>query len=162
MSSGSLDQILFYHGVSTRTPLSRATEEQLIKSLISVASDLIYLHDDCQHPLIIHEGIKWRDIMLDAEMNACLGDFGLTRSVEEGSSHYTSKVILVSCLMCIPWFLLLTNTTDTDLMYVSKTRWLFGEFSCLTRWFLAQPATLRRASKKPDVYAFGPTMLSSG
>lgn len=87
---------------SHKYTFEQATKEQLIKSLISVASDLIYLHDDCQHPLIIHEGIKSRNIMLDAEMNACLGDFGLARSVEEGSSHYTSKVILVSCLMCVP------------------------------------------------------------
>lgn len=45
---------------------------------VGVAQGLAYLHHDC-HPLVIHRDIKSNNILLDANLEARIADFGLAR-----------------------------------------------------------------------------------
>lgn len=48
------------------------------KILNGLASALLYLHEECGDP-VVHRDVKPSNIMLDAEFNPHLGDFGLAR-----------------------------------------------------------------------------------
>ncbi|KAI3464666.1 hypothetical protein Pfo_021329 [Paulownia fortunei] len=72
MANGSLDKILH-----NRTNLTKfLTWERRLNIINGVASALIYLHEECESQ-IIHRDVKTCNILLDAEFNAKLGDFGL-------------------------------------------------------------------------------------
>ncbi|KAF8026902.1 hypothetical protein BT93_F3406 [Corymbia citriodora subsp. variegata] len=89
MSNGSLDCWLHpnstsSHGNELRKKLNFIRR---INIAIGVASALDYLHHQCHIP-IIHCDLKPSNILLDAEMVAHVGDFGLTKFLL-GSSHDT-------------------------------------------------------------------------
>lgn len=52
---------------------------------IGLASALAYLHQECDK-LVIHRDIKASNVMLDANLNARLGDFGLARLIDHNKS----------------------------------------------------------------------------
>lgn len=54
-------------------------------SYLGVASALTYLHEECERQ-IIHRNVKTCNILLDAEFNAKLGDFGLAEVYEHSSN----------------------------------------------------------------------------
>ncbi|KAK1300262.1 Leucine-rich repeat receptor protein kinase EXS [Acorus calamus] len=56
-----------------------------------VASGLAFLHDECK-PCIIHRDIKASNILLDANLEARVADFGLARLVEPTRSHVSTQV----------------------------------------------------------------------
>ncbi|KAF8405859.1 hypothetical protein HHK36_007937 [Tetracentron sinense] len=80
MPNGSLDKIL--HRKSNSAIL--LTWEQRLKIVLGVASALTYLHEECERQ-IIHRDVKACNIMLDAEFNAKLGDFGLAEVYDHSS-----------------------------------------------------------------------------
>ncbi|KAM2133248.1 hypothetical protein TB2_002398 [Malus domestica] len=53
-----------------------ATMKQRLNIVLGVSSALAYLHVECERQ-IIHRDVKTCNIMLDADFNAKLGDFGL-------------------------------------------------------------------------------------
>uniref|UniRef100_A0ACD5Y375 Uncharacterized protein n=1 Tax=Avena sativa TaxID=4498 RepID=A0ACD5Y375_AVESA len=55
-------------------------------------SSLRYLHIDCDQ-CVVHGDIKLANIMLDASLDAKLGDFGLARLVDHGAESQTMQVI---------------------------------------------------------------------
>lgn len=73
MPHGSLDKLIFNNHPRRVLPLFLRT-----KILTGVAAALVYLHDECEQK-IVHRDVKASNVMLDADYNARLGDFGLAR-----------------------------------------------------------------------------------
>ncbi|KAG8070623.1 hypothetical protein GUJ93_ZPchr0006g44975 [Zizania palustris] len=84
MPNGNLDSALHSLGGATLPWDAR------FRAVYGVASALAYLHDECEHR-ILHRDIKSSNVMLDAEFNARLGDFGLARTVSHGGLPLTTQ-----------------------------------------------------------------------
>jgi serine/threonine protein kinase len=87
MPNGSLDGYLHTQDHSTSN-LCWAQRFRIIKG---IASGLFYLHEDWEQ-VVIHRDIKTSNVLLDGEMNARLGDFGLARSHDHGADAHTTRV----------------------------------------------------------------------
>ncbi|XP_058185950.1 probable L-type lectin-domain containing receptor kinase S.5 [Rhododendron vialii] len=83
MPNGSLDKSLFDD--ANRTRLSWTLRRKIISG---VASALHYLHNEYQKR-VVHRDVKASNIMLDAEFNPKLGDFGLARALDYEKTSYT-------------------------------------------------------------------------
>ncbi|XP_042519251.1 L-type lectin-domain containing receptor kinase IV.2-like [Macadamia integrifolia] len=88
MPNGSLDKILFDQS-PTKPTLSWKQRFQIIKS---VASALLYLHEEWEQ-VVVHRDIKSSNVMLDRELNARLGDFGLARLYDHGGNPKSTHVV---------------------------------------------------------------------
>ncbi|TMX00623.1 hypothetical protein EJD97_000441, partial [Solanum chilense] len=86
MPNGSLDNFLFDE------PKMVLKWEQRFKIIKGVASGLLYLHEGYEQ-VVVHRDIKASNVLLDAELNGKLGDFGLARLYEHGSNPSTTKVV---------------------------------------------------------------------
>ncbi|OEL36763.1 L-type lectin-domain containing receptor kinase IV.2 [Dichanthelium oligosanthes] len=86
MSNGSLDKHLYDRG---RPVLSWNIRFHLIKG---IASGLLYLHEDWEQ-VVVHRDIKASNVLLDSEMNGCLGDFGLAKLYDHGTNPRTTHVV---------------------------------------------------------------------
>ncbi|RVW75759.1 L-type lectin-domain containing receptor kinase IX.1 [Vitis vinifera] len=80
--NGSLASCLF----QGKTLLTWATRYKIATGL---ASALLYLHEEWEQ-CVVHRDIKSSNVMLDAEFNAKLGDFGLARLVDHGKESQTT------------------------------------------------------------------------
>ncbi|KAB1225886.1 L-type lectin-domain containing receptor kinase IV.2 [Morella rubra] len=72
MPNGSLDKFSYSNG---RPSLDWLTRFRIIRG---VASGLLYLHEEWEQ-VVLHRDIKASNVLLDAEFNGRLGDFGLAR-----------------------------------------------------------------------------------
>ncbi|KAF7106448.1 hypothetical protein CFC21_107177 [Triticum aestivum] len=86
MSNGSLDKYL--HDPSMPV-ISWPERFSIIKG---VASGVLYLHEDWEK-VVIHRDIKASNVLLDEQMNGCLGDFGLARLYDHGTVAQTTHVV---------------------------------------------------------------------
>ncbi|XP_066318987.1 L-type lectin-domain containing receptor kinase SIT1-like [Miscanthus floridulus] len=86
MPNGSLDK--FLHNQNSLV-LSWGQRLRIIKG---VASSMLYLHEDWEQ-VVLHRDIKASNVLIDAEMNARLGDFGLARLYDHGTDPHTTHVI---------------------------------------------------------------------
>ncbi|XP_068337186.1 L-type lectin-domain containing receptor kinase IX.1-like [Pyrus communis] len=84
MPKGSLDSHLFKEQ-------SVLTWEARYKIAQGLASGLFYLHQQWEQ-CVLHRDIKSSNIMLDANFNAKLGDFGLARLVDHGQEPQTTAL----------------------------------------------------------------------
>ncbi|CAN7000347.1 unnamed protein product [Brassica oleracea var. botrytis] len=85
MPNGSLDKYLY------NNPEVTLDWKQRIKVIKGVASALFYLHEEWEQ-VVIHRDVKASNVLLDAEHNARLGDFGLARLCSHGSDPQTTRV----------------------------------------------------------------------
>ena len=82
MPNGSLDTWL--HPSSNRDTMKNLDLSQIFKIVGDIADALQYIHHDCESP-IIHRDLKPSNILLDDDMTAHLGDFGIARFYLETS-----------------------------------------------------------------------------
>ncbi|KAK8272848.1 hypothetical protein V6Z11_D11G363900 [Gossypium hirsutum] len=85
MPNGSLDKFLYHQ------PNSSLNWTQRFKIIKDVASALFYLHQQWVQ-VIIHRDIKPANVLIDSDMNAQLGDFGLAKLCDLGNDPQTSHV----------------------------------------------------------------------
>ncbi|KAF2289271.1 hypothetical protein GH714_033570 [Hevea brasiliensis] len=85
MPNGSLDKFLY------QLPNCILNWKQRFKIIKDVASALFYLHQQWVQ-VIIHRDIKPANVLIDEQMNARLGDFGLARLCDHGNAPQTSHV----------------------------------------------------------------------
>ncbi|XP_031264232.1 probable LRR receptor-like serine/threonine-protein kinase At3g47570 [Pistacia vera] len=94
MPNGSLDKWL-HQGAETeeeQAEVQNLTLVQRISIAIDVASAIDYLHHRCHMP-IIHCDLKPSNVLLDNDMTAHVGDFGLARFLQEVSIPNQSSSI---------------------------------------------------------------------
>ncbi|KAL7159721.1 hypothetical protein ABFS83_01G046500 [Erythranthe nasuta] len=84
LSGGSLDEALHERG-------EQLDWEARLNIIMGAAKGLTYLHHDCS-PRIIHRDIKSSNILLDANFDARVSDFGLAKLLEDEESHITTIV----------------------------------------------------------------------
>ncbi|XP_066362840.1 L-type lectin-domain containing receptor kinase SIT2-like [Miscanthus floridulus] len=87
MVNGSLDRYLY--GKEGRAILDWGQRFRIIKG---IAAGLLYLHEEWDK-VIIHRDVKPNNVLLDKEMKAQLGDFGLARLYDHGTDPQTTHVV---------------------------------------------------------------------
>ncbi|XP_056170786.1 L-type lectin-domain containing receptor kinase IV.1-like [Syzygium oleosum] len=85
MPNGSLDKYLY------NQPKVILNWRQRFKVIKGVSSGLLYLHEGWEQ-VVIHRDIKASNILLDADLNGRLGDFGLARLYDHGTDPQTTHV----------------------------------------------------------------------
>lgn len=86
MPNGSLDQHLF-----DDQSLVLSWSQRLV-ILKGIASALFYLHTGAEQ-VVLHRDIKASNVMLDAELNGRLGDFGMARFHDHGGNAATTAAV---------------------------------------------------------------------
>lgn len=63
-----------------------------VKIALGAAQGLAYLHQDCK-PQVVHRDVKSCNILLDANMEAHLADFGIARNIQPTRTHTSTYVL---------------------------------------------------------------------
>ncbi len=85
--NGSLDSLVFKPKNNRVLPWDKR-----FNILKGVAWGLLYLHEEWEQ-VVIHRDVKASNVLIDAEMNARLGDFGLARLYDHEKVSHTTNVV---------------------------------------------------------------------
>ncbi|KAE8099141.1 hypothetical protein FH972_017145 [Carpinus fangiana] len=85
--NGSLDSLIFKPKNNRVLPW-----DQRFNILKGVAWGLLYMHEEWEQ-VVIHRDVKSSNVLIDAEMNARLGDFGLARLYDHEKPSHTTNVV---------------------------------------------------------------------
>ncbi|CAM8891951.1 unnamed protein product [Rhodiola kirilowii] len=85
--NGSLDSLLYNHRSTLILPW-----ETRFRILKGVAAGLLYLHEEWEK-VVIHRDVKSNNVLIDADMNPRLGDFGLARLHDHDKISYTTNFV---------------------------------------------------------------------
>ncbi|KAK1320892.1 L-type lectin-domain containing receptor kinase IV.1 [Acorus calamus] len=88
MRNGSLDSWLFDTGKTQHV----LDWDRRMGVLRGIAAGLVYLHEEWEK-VVVHRDVKASNVLLDGEMNARLGDFGLAKLYEHGKDMCTTRVV---------------------------------------------------------------------
>nr|CAB3495095.1 unnamed protein product [Digitaria exilis] len=86
VANNTLEHHLYGKGVAVMDWPTR------MKIALGSAKGLAYLHEDC-HPRIIHRDIKAANILLDANFEAMVADFGLAKLTTDTNTHVSTRVM---------------------------------------------------------------------
>ncbi|KAL6001822.1 hypothetical protein ACLOJK_040385 [Asimina triloba] len=89
MSNGNLDRLLHHQGENPSMP-TRFGLLQRLNISIDVAAAMDYLHHDCDPP-VVHCDLKPSNELLDDELTAHVGDFGLARFLSQPPSQQSQS-----------------------------------------------------------------------
>ncbi|EYU40966.1 hypothetical protein MIMGU_mgv1a019063mg, partial [Erythranthe guttata] len=98
-ANGSLDKWLYYNGEQEEGSDAQLRNLDLIERLdiaIDVAHALEYLHSGIGS-VIVHGDLKPSNILLDEDMTACVGDFGLSKIVSRGDVQFALHINQIIC-----------------------------------------------------------------
>ncbi|WVZ74621.1 LOW QUALITY PROTEIN: hypothetical protein U9M48_022782 [Paspalum notatum var. saurae] len=158
MPNGNLDAWLHQKLCLAPKLLSFA---QRISIGVDIADALAYLHHDCAIP-IVHCDLKPTNIILDNDMNAHLGDFGIaslvvdSRSIAVGHSGCGSSLSVTGTIGYIaPGNK--SRILPSFILYLSKEI-CYTQNNCFYLNFLEYSQTVH-ASTRGDVYSFGIVLL---
>ncbi|ANM65826.1 Concanavalin A-like lectin protein kinase family protein [Arabidopsis thaliana] len=87
--NGSLDSLLYQTPRRNGIVLPWDVRFEIIKG---IASGLLYLHEEWEQ-IVVHRDVKPSNVLIDEDMNAKLGDFGLARLYERGTLTQTTKIV---------------------------------------------------------------------
>ncbi|CAL9193492.1 unnamed protein product [Musa hybrid cultivar] len=88
VTNGNLEQWL--HGALQQHGV--LSWENRMKVIVGTAKGLAYLHEAVE-PKVVHRDIKSSNILIDAEYDAKISDFGLAKLLGSGKSHLTTRVM---------------------------------------------------------------------
>jgi len=91
MPNGNLDTWLHNDGEGKAPNSKRLSLTQRISIAVNIADAVDYLHHDCGRPTV-HCDLKPSNILLDDDMTALLGDFGIARFYDDSSSTSACSV----------------------------------------------------------------------
>lgn len=85
--NGSLDSLLFHPNDNFVLDW-----DQRFNILKGITAGLLYLHEEWEQ-VVIHRDVKTSNILIDGDLNARIGDFGLARLYGHGQVSHTTNVV---------------------------------------------------------------------
>lgn len=99
-----------------------------------MASALLYLHEEWKQ-VILHRDVKASNVLLDVNMNAKLGNFGLARLYDHGDNHWSTNIVGTVGYLAPELSITGKPTTATDVLafWIFFSRWHveYSLFACL-------------------------------
>ncbi|GAB2286192.1 Probable L-type lectin-domain containing receptor kinase S.7 [Dionaea muscipula] len=93
MPNGSLDKMLYLESHNGHAHAHAALPWPCRCNVtIGLASMLSYMHQECEQQ-VIHQDIKTSNVLLDANYNARLGDFGLAKLMDHDRSPVSTLTL---------------------------------------------------------------------
>ncbi|CAA7048005.1 unnamed protein product [Microthlaspi erraticum] len=147
MSNGDLKQQL--SGECATTSLSWESRLQIASE---TAQGLEYLHVGCQPPMI-HRDVKSTNILLDENLQAKLGDFGLSRSFPVGSETHVSTNVAGSPGYLDPEYYRTNRLTEKSDVY---------SFGIVLLEIITRRPVIDQTSEKPHIAEWVGSRLTNG